>query len=162
MCDEYVAALRARGTGPPRQTHVGAKVDGERDADQRARLLRVEPDDLERAMQAAMSAFDERRPDDIRRALAPLAAGGNGTAGALLGTLLALGGDPEAHDEGVRLLRALADAGDGHAAHNLATALLHPPPGRVPDRAGFERYMAIAEASGFEAAVASDPAWWRR
>jgi hypothetical protein len=78
----------------------------------------------------------------------------------LLGTALAF--EPNGYLEGLRLLRAAADAGDGHAAHNLAVALRMGAPHVPPRPEEANSYFEIAVASGFEQSVATDPTWWRR
>ena len=88
------------------------------------------------------------------------AVAGDIRAQCLLGTALAF--EPNGYLEGVRLLQAAADAGNGHAAHNLAVALRMGAPGVPPRHDEANSYFEIAVTSGFEERVATDPNWWRR
>lgn len=126
-----------------------------------ATLAFVPGDDIDKAIEDASAASERGDHPEVRRILEPFVTAGDAEATVALGTFLTMSGDAAVSDEGVRLLRTLGDAGNGHAAHNLATALMTPAPARERDQAGFKHYMAIATESGFEASVASDPDWWR-
>jgi len=108
----------------------------------------------------ADEAFQRRDMSRVRELLSPLASKGDKEAQRVLGTFLTF--EPPTLSEGIRWLRSLADAGDGHAAHNLANSLFMGGPGINPDPEEATRYMQIAYDSGFEASVSSDPLWWKK
>jgi len=110
-------------------------------------------DPLQRA-QAALAAGDIAA---VRRLLTPLAEGGHRKAQALLGTALSLDSSSASLLDAERWLKACADSGDGHAAHNLATLYV-----RQNQRELAAHYFQRAVDSGFEPSVATDPDWWKR
>ncbi len=61
-----------------------------------------------------------------------------------------------------KLLIEAAEAGRGHAAHNLGTLYATGGPGVEADPIKSRQYYEQALASGFEETVASDPAWFRK
>ena len=61
-----------------------------------------------------------------------------------------------------KLLIKAAEAGSGHAAHNLGTLYATGGPGVNPDPMRSLEYFEQALASGFEEIVASDPAWFTK
>jgi TPR repeat protein len=107
----------------------------------------------------AAKAFEQNDFDEIRNLLERLAHQGDLEAQMALGTFLIA--DESSYLEGIAWLRRAADQGHGQAAHNLAMELASGGPALPPDRAEFLKYMEIAYRSGFEAAVSSDPLWWR-
>jgi len=111
----------------------------------------------------AADAFNRGDLGQVRVLLSPLVASGDMAAQTALGTFLSLdaGCDPLVYAEGMELLRRAAHAGYGHAAHNLATALVVGSPASPPNHEEARRYMQIAYDSGFEATVSSDPLWWK-
>jgi hypothetical protein len=107
-------------------------------------------------------AFDANDFDRIRELFATRIASGDPDALCNFGTVLTLSQDLDCHSEGIAILRGLADSGNGHAAHNLATALRTGPHGQSESaKLESRRYMQIAVDSGFEATVVTDPYWWR-
>jgi len=60
------------------------------------------------------------------------------------------------------LLLEAAEAGNGHAAHNLGTLYATGGPGIEADSAKSRYWYEKALATGFEETVASDPTWFRR
>ncbi len=60
------------------------------------------------------------------------------------------------------LLLAAAEAGNGHAAHNLATLYAAGGPGVCSDFEKSTFWYQRAVDSGFEATVSSDPEWFKR
>lgn len=78
------------------------------------------------------------------------------------GTILSLSPNIDMYNEGIALLRALAEEKNGHAAHNLATALNCGVGATKDTRGEFEYFMRIAVDSGFEKNVSSDPDWWSK
>lgn len=60
------------------------------------------------------------------------------------------------------MLLELAEAGDGHAAHNLGTLYATGGPGVGLDGTKSRFWFERALASGFEATVSADPEWFRR
>src|SRR5262245_16405243 len=72
----------------------------------------------------ANDAFERGEMEGVKEILAPNASLGDPEAQAALGSFLTLSPDPDRFVEGVGWLRTAADAGDGVAAHNLATILL--------------------------------------
>ena len=60
------------------------------------------------------------------------------------------------------LLLAAAEAGNGHAAHNLGTLYATGGPGVPVDREKSVFWFERALESGFEATVSSDPAWFKK
>ena len=104
----------------------------------------------------ANDAFERGELDGVRRLLSPAATSGDPEAQAALGTFLTLTSDDQWFLEGVEWLRSAADAGDGVAAHNLATILLSGGPGVDPDCDEAMRYLQRARESGFEATVSAD------
>src|SRR6185436_15988453 len=71
----------------------------------------------------ANAAFDSGDLNRVRALLEPGASAGDLNAQATLGTMLSLSPDRTTFIEGVGWLRAAANCGHGHAAHNLATIL---------------------------------------
>ena len=61
-----------------------------------------------------------------------------------------------------KLLIEAAEAGSGHAAHNLGTLYATGGPGINADPIKSQKYYEQALASGFEESVASDPTWFRK
>src|SRR3954468_9510682 len=106
----------------------------------------------------ANQAFERGDLGRVRELLEPTANAGDREAQTALGTLLVT--DGAGFIEGVRWLTIAADAGYGHAAHNLATILWSGGPGVDPDQEKATRYMQTAVDSGFEATVSCDPHWW--
>ena len=78
------------------------------------------------------------------------------------GTVLTLSNDIDSYNDGISLLRELADNGNGQAAHNLATALCTGVGVTEQSREEFSHYMQIAVDSGFEETISSDPLWWKK
>jgi len=111
-------------------------------------------DDLLARAQAALYANDIQT---VRELLTPVAEGGLRRAQLLLGTALSLEPDRASLLEAERWLKVCADAGDGHAAHNLGTLYL-----RLNQKDLANVYFQLAVDSGFEASVCSDPNWWKR
>ena len=107
----------------------------------------------------AYQAFERGDLGRVRELLEPSASAGNREAQIALGTFLTA--DGAAFPEGMRWLTTAADAGYGHAAHNLASCLFSGGPGVVRDAERAARYMQVAVDSGFEATVSSDPQWWK-
>ena len=105
----------------------------------------------------ANDAFERGELELVRELLAPSAVSGDTEAQAALGTFLTLTSNPSPFREGVEWLRSAADAGDGVAAHNLATILLSGGPGIEADCEEAMRYLQRARDSGFEATVSSEP-----
>ncbi len=103
----------------------------------------------------ANDAYERGELEGVREILAPNASSGDPEAQAALGSFLTLSPDPDRFVEGVEWLRSAADAGDGVAAHNLATILLSGGPGVEADCEEAMRYLKRARDSGFEAMVAS-------
>jgi TPR repeat protein len=103
----------------------------------------------------ANDAFERGEIEGVKEILAPNASLGDPEAQTALGSFLTLSPDPERFVEGVEWLRSAADAGDGVAAHNLATILLSGGPGVEADCEEAIRYLQQARDSGFEAMVAS-------
>jgi TPR repeat protein len=101
----------------------------------------------------AHNAFERGELDRVRELLAPVAASGDPDAQAALGTFLTLTTEASPFLEGVDWLRSAADAGDGVAAHNLATILLSGGPGLAADCEEAMHYLQRARDSGFEATV---------
>jgi TPR repeat protein len=108
----------------------------------------------------AQAAFEAGDMSRVQALLEPLAEKGDRAAQTALGTFLAL--RDTGMVEGVRWLRMAADAGDGHAAHNLATILLQGGLAVAADKDVARHYFQVAHDSGFEASISSDPLWWRR
>jgi TPR repeat protein len=104
----------------------------------------------------ANNAFERGELIRVRELLAPGAVSGDPDAQAALGSFLTLTSDPRPFREGVEWLRSAADAGDGVAAHNLATILLSGGPGVDADCEEAMRYLARARESGFEASLSFD------
>jgi Sel1 repeat-containing protein len=104
----------------------------------------------------ANRAFERGELERVRELLSPGAASGDPDVQAALGSFLTLTSDPRPFLEGVEWLRRAADAGDGIAAHNLATILLEGGPGVEADCEEAMRYLQRARDSGFVATVASD------
>lgn len=65
------------------------------------------------------------------------------------------------HLKAKELLLKEAEAGNGHAAHNLGTLYITGGIGIEPNREEARRWYEVALATGFEEAVASDPTWFR-
>jgi TPR repeat protein len=105
----------------------------------------------------ANDAFERGELEGVRELLSPGATSGDPEAQAALGTFLTLTSDAGWFLEGVEWLRSAADAGDGVAAHNLATILLSGGPGVSSDCEEAMRYLQRARDSGFEATVSSEP-----
>ena len=108
-------------------------------------------DDLLGRAQTALEAGDMVT---VRQLLTPLAEAGDRKAQLLLGTALSLDPDPASLPDAERWLKVCAEAGDGHAAHNLGALYL-----RLDQPESARRYFQLAVDSGFEATVASDPNW---
>jgi len=104
----------------------------------------------------ADDAFERGELDRVRQLLTPAAVGGDPEAQATLGTFLTLSRHARPFREGVDWLRSAAAAGDGLAAHNLATILLSGGPGVPPDGELAMQYLKRARALGFEATVAPE------
>src|SRR5687768_7259327 len=103
----------------------------------------------------AMGVFCDE-PETAESLLRPLVAWGDVDAASCLGTMLTLHDDMARHPEGVVLLERAAAAGNGLAAHNLATYFsVH----GSPDRA--QELHEVAAATGIYEKT-SDPNWWRR
>ncbi len=77
------------------------------------------------------------------------------------GTVLSLSSEIDSYHEGVLLLRGLAENGNGHAAHNLATALVSGIGATKKNRSEVSYFMQIAVDSGFEKTVSNNPFWWK-
>ena len=60
------------------------------------------------------------------------------------------------------LLLTEAEAGNGHAAHNLGTLYAAGGPGVPVDREKSALWFERARESGFEATVSSDSAWFNK
>jgi uncharacterized protein len=103
----------------------------------------------------ANDAYERGEMEGVKDILAPNASLGDPEAQAALGSFLTLSPDPDRFVEGVGWLRSAADAGDGVAAHNLATILLSGGPGVEADCEQAIAYLQRARDSGFEAMVAS-------
>ena len=104
----------------------------------------------------ANDAFELGELERVRELLAPGAASGDPDAQAALGSFLTLASDAGRFLEGVEWLRSAADAGDGVAAHNLATILLSGGPGVEADCEEAMRYLQRARESGFEGSVSAE------
>lgn len=104
----------------------------------------------------ANNAFERGELERVREILSPGASSGDTDAQAALGTFLTLTSETSPFLEGVEWLRSAADAGDGVAAHNLATILLSGGPGIDPDCEEAMRYLQRARESGLEASVSSE------
>jgi TPR repeat protein len=105
----------------------------------------------------ANTAFEQGELERVREILSPGASSGDTDAQAALGTFLTLTSDESPFQEGMAWLRSAADAGDGVAAHNLATILLAGGPGVDPDCEEAMRYLERARESGLEATVTPEP-----
>ena len=105
---------------------------------------------------AALKAGDL---SEVRKLLEPLALKNDREAQTALGTYLT--STHAAFPEGIDWLQPAADAGYGHAAHNLASWLANGGPGMAADPERARVYMEVACSSGFEETVASDALWWR-
>lgn len=101
----------------------------------------------------AERAFDA---GDLRQLRELLKRANNPTELIAVATFLTATNDASDWEEGTNVLRGLADNGNGHAAHNLSTALMCPPVGREQDRPGAAHYLSIAVSTGFEATVSYD------
>jgi TPR repeat protein len=64
--------------------------------------------------------------------------------------------------KGELLLLALAEGGNGRAAHNLGTLYFTGAPGVSPDATKSQIWFSRALESGFEATVATDPQWFKK
>jgi len=104
----------------------------------------------------ADDAFERGELGRVRAILTPAAAAGDPQAQATLGTFLTLTGHVRPFREGVEWLRSAAEAGDGVAAHNLATILLAGGPGVPHDCEAAMYYMQRARECGFEATVSPE------
>jgi TPR repeat protein len=104
----------------------------------------------------ADDAFEQGDLELVRALLTPAAVSGDPDAQAELGTLLTMSGHTRPFREGVDWLRSAAEAGNGVAAHNLATILLAGGPGFPPDGEQAMRYLQRARECGFEATVSSE------
>ena len=116
------------------------------------------------ADQIYQTALDAYEAGDFLRAtgaLEPLARAGDVKALTIMGTWYTL---PEMLDseKAVKYLTAAASRGNGHAAHNLATLYVAPPPGIEVSHEKARQWYQVAYDSGFEATVSSDPLWWKR
>lgn len=65
------------------------------------------------------------------------------------------------HVKAEKLLIKEAEAGSGHAAHNLGTLYCTGGDGVPVDKAKSMKYYEQALASGFEETIATDPEWFR-
>jgi TPR repeat protein len=104
----------------------------------------------------AEDAFERGDLARVREILTPAAVAGDPGAQAILGTVLTLSTHARPFREGVDWLRSAAAAGDGVAAHNLATILLAGGPGVPADGEQAMQYLEKARACGFEATVSPE------
>ena len=64
--------------------------------------------------------------------------------------------------EAEKLLLKAAEAGSGHAAHNLGTLYACGAPGIEINKNNSLKYYEQALESGFEKTVATDPTWFKK